>query len=957
MSYKASKPSSVVIMTNPVSKAESDRRLRPVLDNLSQHNSKQALKHVNQAIQKRPGWPAARALRACVYLQMKKLNQAMKEIAQLREDLDSGRVPIDEDVAAKIQYFYQEIGNEGGTGEVYEQAWKADVSNADLAEMAFCYYIQGNAFMNAKKLATKLHRMASSNTEKYGVWVAAAIWLDVVYRSRDFEGSASSPDVRILTLACRILDKALSIPVTPSAEATRFATRVYKDNEEHERAKKLISQPRLVMDEAEVLHIRAELQTSDDLRMKDYCSLLLDHDRDDWGHWLQYLNCVEQTGYCLDKARDFIHDLVQQELQDSRPKRSPFLAQIEVFYRTQEYEALGTSLSDYFNRFGAKTVCAHDLRPYLMLIPKKSTLEEVLDKIMALGNEKGFPYHLTASWIGLWFNRLRQSPAELVKCYEDTLSNSLESTDRQSGDDYLVLVAHKFLPLVEGSPNNRYSNAFAVLQSIILLEAGLTRSPQNFHFKLLLIRLYCAIGAMERVAELWHSLEIKHIQMATLAHIVVKPFFETGHHEALRKIFEGVEVLWRECDLEVPQCITKAFQMGSVNAATEFVLFRQRLERSAVLIECILLEAQVALVRSDGEAAGVENARHRLTFIPRFTPASLHLKRIVDSDDNRCLKFWDLHDYDPNVRLNAETVESADEGRSCAARRKSTMISDFKSLLKLMQVIGQEGDFEPHKVEDPLKPSSNGHTSHDAEPSSGLREKIACNLSQAKILLRLYTGGSGTDGDENLASDLDSSSILSESKELVKAMLNEVQEAVKDADSSDAMRGTMSPDQLRRCCKTSFELLLIVSVAISSFSVELMKGKRRRKRGSTKVSKPKSAVCFHNVQQAVLEYKSAVLSACSLIQDWISASLDQDADWLGGICDSEETLSASLSFLPDKIHPIKLSDGHKQSRGPIERSAFCRGILEQIRSSHMTSCTRLLETLSGVTRRLKLIDL
>ncbi|KAI0564956.1 N-acetyltransferase B complex (NatB) non catalytic subunit [Gracilaria domingensis] len=944
-------------MANPVSKAESDRRLRPVLDDLSEHNSKQALKHVNQALQKRPGWPAARALRACVYLQMKKLKQAKEEISKLREDLSSGRVPIDEDVAAKIQYYYQEIGNEGGTGEVYEQAWKSEVSNVDLAEMAFCYYVRGNAFTSAQKLATKLHRMTSSNTEKYGLWAAAAIWLDVVYRSRDVEGPTSSPDERILKLACRIMDKALNIPVTPSAEATRFATRLYRDNMEHEKAKKLISQRRLVMDEAEVLHIRADLQPSDDLRMKDYCSLLSNHDRDDWGHWLKYLDCVEKVGLGTDDAQNFIDVFVQRELKEDRPKRSPFLAQLELLYRTEEIQALSIAVSDYFSRFGAKTVCAHDLRPYLMLLSKTPEFEKVMDRILVMGNKQGFPFQLTASWLGLWFDRLSQSPAELMQYYQDHLSDNLESTDRQSGDDYILLVAHKLLPTTGSCPHDRYSNVFAVLQSIVVIEVGLTRSPHNFHFKLLLIHLYSEIGAMERVTELWLSLEVKHIQMSTLAHIVLKPFFETGHHDSLRKIFEAMEILWRECDLELPQCVTKAFQVGSVNAAVEFILFRQRLERSAVLIESMLLEAQVALIRAEGEASGIENARHCLTFVPRFTPASLQSKRIVDNDDNRCFKFWDLHNYDPAVRLNDLTVEEEEQGRSCTQVRKATIISDLQGLLHLMQVIGQEDDFESDNMEAPSKPSSNGHASRDPEIISALRERIASNLRRSKMLLISYTSGSSSHEDENPSNGLDSERILSESMELIKAMRNEVQDALKDTENSVALKGTMSPGQLRRCCKISFEILLIVSIAISSFSVELMKGKRRRKRGSTKASKFKSTVCFDNVQKAILEYKRGVLSSCSLIQEWITGSLDQDADWLGVVCESEETLSESLTFLPEMIHPINLPDGSKQARGSIGRSAFCHDVLEQIRSSHMASCTRLLETLSGVTRRLKLVDL
>ncbi|PXF43798.1 N-alpha-acetyltransferase 25, NatB auxiliary subunit [Gracilariopsis chorda] len=956
MTGKSLKSSASVVMKTPISRAESDRRLRPVLDNLSEHNTKQAFKLVQQALQKRPGWPAARALRACVYLQMRKLKQAEDEIANLRNDLDAGRVPTDEDVAEKIQYYYRESGNEAGTGEVYELVWKADASQFQLAEAAFCYYIRGYAFNSAQKLATKLHRMTSSNTEKYGLWATAAIWLGVVYRNRDLDTNQSSSDDRMLTLASRMLEKSLDVAVTPSAETTRFAVRIHRDANEHEKALRLISHRRLVMDEAEVLHIKSGLHTSGEQRMKDYSALLSDHDCDDWGHWLSYLECVESGEACKDEAMAFIDRLVEVQSDGRVPKRAPFLAQMEFYYRHGETEALGKAISIYFSLFGAKTVCAHDLRPYLTLISDTLQFQKALERIRSIGNEKGFPYHLTASWLCLWFNELTLSPAELMEFYSSSLSDTLESTDRQDGDDYLILITHRLLPIFEKDLDDRYANKFAVLQTIAVLETGLTRSPHNFHFKLLLIRLYIELGAMERVAELWESLEIKHVQMSTLTHLVLKPFFETGHHDALSKVFEGMETLWRECDLEIPQCVTKALEFGSINAAIEFVLFRQRLERSAVLIEGVLTKAQVALVQSAGDAAGLDLARDCLSFFSRFTPGKLETKRIVDTDDTRCFQFWDLQCFDPEMRLSDKTNEHHDEGVTCQMKRKSTIISDLKSLMTLMQVLNDETIMEASASAGIDGAPVNGHAPSGAEHLSMLRKRISDNLQNVKGLLVLFSSGALLNDAAEVPKNLDPMDLLSTAKGVVEDVHHEVEDAIKEPKHSNGLKGTMSPVQLRKCCRMSFEILLLASLAIASFSAELMRGKNRRKRGSTKSAKLHAAQYFNSIQEAIHVHKVGVVSACSLMQEWISCSLDQGADWLDGVCDGERTLSASVPYLPNTIHPISLSDGSKQKGGPIDRSAFCHDILERTRSSHMATCTRLLEVLSGITRTLKLVD-
>jgi N-terminal acetyltransferase B complex non-catalytic subunit len=65
----------------------------------------------------------------------------------------------------------------------------------------------------------------------------------------------------------------------------------------------------------------------------------------------------------------------------------------------------------------------------------------------------------------------------------------LEKTERQHGDDYVVLAAHVLLE------KYREEQAIAfILHAIVLLESALSKSIYNFQFKMALIRLYLIIG-------------------------------------------------------------------------------------------------------------------------------------------------------------------------------------------------------------------------------------------------------------------------------------------------------------------------------------------------------------------------------------------------------------------------------------------------------------------------------
>lgn len=939
------------LMSAPVPKAEADRRLRPVMDALYSRNSKQALKLIQQALLKRPGWPAARALRACVLLQAERRKEAESEITSLRSDLDSGRVPIDEDAARKLFLYFRETRAEHLAGGIYEQAWSANMSDVHLAETAFCMYMRGYAFQEAQKLATKLHRFASAKTQKYGLWATAALWISLLYETRNTEGAAA-PDQRMLRLASAMMRKALAVTSIPSAETVRFAVRVYAEAGEMQNARELVSHPRLVMDEAEVLHIRSELSVDADDGVRDCCEVLLKHDPDDWVHWLKFFHAMEKREAWKTEAKAFI-DKVHSSLEGTPAlKRGPFLAFIELLYRDRNIEGLASAVQDYFVRFGAKTVCAHDLRPYLCFLVGTPFFENTIDELSKVATQRGFPYHMTVSWLRLWFSKLEESPEALVSRYLSELSDSLETTDRQPGDDYIIMAVHKLLPVANAKSCKRYNNGAAVFEAVVILETGLCRSPHNFHFKLLLIRLYVEIGALERVAELWESLDVKHIQLATLTHLVLRPFFEMGHHDALRNLLDGAESLWRECDREIPECVSKAFQVGSINAAIEFLLFKTRLEKSSVLVRSFITESQLELANTNGNSLGIQRALNCLVLSPRFTEETLLSNKVINNDDSRCFEFWDIGEYGPNSRLT-DLNANDEEGVPLSPAEKAVLQADLSSQKSLLETAIRANHDEGQEYPDIItRRGSNGMSGSfsDLPPLCKLRLDISENIRTLRQALQFYAHGSKTDERQQGLSSCQL--LLNDSKDIMNRLASSVQDAVESETGTDVEALTMSPRKLRACGRIAYDILLVTSVALCSFSADILKGRRRIKK-----SEPQKANDFESARQAILGYRDGLLSACVVFQEWVMTCLENETDWVEAILPGEDALSNLVTYFPNVVHPVDIQGGWEKDNDSLSRSEFCAEIVNKTLASHSKTCTALLETLSSITRRLKLVDL
>lgn len=72
----------------------------------------------------------------------------------------------------------------------------------------------------------------------------------------------------------------------------------------------------------------------------------------------------------------------------------------------------------------------------------------------------------------------------------------------------------------------------AVWQALGVLQDGLSHSASNAQFKLLLLLLYCRLGAFEPVVDLYYNLDAKHVQHDTIGSVPSEGFYQSDQFQS-----------------------------------------------------------------------------------------------------------------------------------------------------------------------------------------------------------------------------------------------------------------------------------------------------------------------------------------------------------------------------------------------------------------------------------------
>ncbi|KAI9818225.1 MAG: hypothetical protein M1827_000850 [Pycnora praestabilis] len=362
---------------------------------------------------------------------------------------------------------------------------------------------------------------------------------------------------------------------------------------------------------------------------------------DDWRIWQGLLTASRELN-CFatyEATRSIINVCAQQP----RPSRNAQLAVLDfVKLRLLMPVAMPSSSSEllavccgYFEKTASKTCCFDDLRTYVEYLTESEKAEclwrmqryvaskkdeEVRDEECQLTwttsaiNVLKFEYLLTISVEDSKASEISLSAfvTSCIKLYQSSLSLGahLLSTDNQPGDDACILGAMALLHLSElrSHPSSAVQSRVVLLQTVALLEFGLSYSQHNYQILLLLVRLYIIIGAPSSALEIYPRLSIKQIQFDTMSHnlftristmhpyavaATAAPSFDKADRDPKRALEKALR-FYEKARSQLPELKKLALENGSYEQVEGFLQFEQTLQTSLCMLMWKVEKQQIA---------------------------------------------------------------------------------------------------------------------------------------------------------------------------------------------------------------------------------------------------------------------------------------------------------------------------------------------------------------------------
>uniref|UniRef100_A0A8C7LN88 N-alpha-acetyltransferase 25, NatB auxiliary subunit n=1 Tax=Oncorhynchus mykiss TaxID=8022 RepID=A0A8C7LN88_ONCMY len=342
---------------------------------------------------------------------------------------------------------------------------------------------------------------------------------------------------------------------------------------------------------------------------------------DDWQFYLSYFDSLfhlmdkswsqpEEGEHCVEgpvqttvaEAVKFVVDrMEEQDKKESRPLRGPYLACLELIHRLRQRgcpdeKELGDPLElmvQFFGKFGDKPCCITDLKIYLHLLPPDSWSTNQLVPLGEAGEDGfGFPGDTKALQRHLCVCQLSRALGlqhaldtegklrlitELKAHYHHGLQfgKSCLKTELQFSDMYCLMAAHVYVDLwTETGDENM------LWQCLGVLEEGLSFSPSNAQFKLLLLLLFCRLGAFQPVVDLYSSLDAKHVQHDTIGYLLTRYAGSLGQFAAASQSCNFSLRFFHSNQKDTSEYIIQAYKYGAFEKIPEFIAFRTRLNQS-----------------------------------------------------------------------------------------------------------------------------------------------------------------------------------------------------------------------------------------------------------------------------------------------------------------------------------------------------------------------------------------
>ncbi|KAG7476624.1 hypothetical protein MATL_G00084890 [Megalops atlanticus] len=596
-----------------------DRRLRPIYDYLDNGNNKMAIQQADKLLKKHKDLHCAKVLKAIGLQRTGKQDEAFmlaQEVATLE--------PTDDNSLQALTILYREMHRPELVTKLYEAAVRKVPSSEEYHSHLFMAYARVGEYKKMQQAGMALYKIVPKNP--YYFWSVMSLVMQAI-SAQDEKLSQTM----FLPLAERMVEKMVKEEKIEAEAEVQLYFMILERLGKYVEALEVVRGP---LGEK----LTSELQSRENKCMVLYRRLehwpecnalsrkLLLKNPDDWQFYMSYFDslfhlidlawtppaegehCVEgDVQSSVAQAISFVEErLAVEDGKESRPLRGPYLARLELIRRLRgrgcpEELQLGEPLElmfQYFVKFGEKPCCITDLKIFLdLLTPDQhvqfiNRLTEAVpltvseeDGVALPGDTRALQRHLCVAQLsrslGLQHALDPAGKLDLIRQLKVHYRHGLQfgksclKTELQFSDMYCLMAAHVYIDLWRETGDEGM-----LWQCLGLLEEGLAHSPSNAQFKLLLILLFCRLGAFEPVVDLYSSLDAKHVQHDTIGYLLTRYAESLGHFAAASQSCNFSLRFFHSNQKDTSEYIIQAYKYGAFEKIPEFIAFRNRLNRS-----------------------------------------------------------------------------------------------------------------------------------------------------------------------------------------------------------------------------------------------------------------------------------------------------------------------------------------------------------------------------------------
>ncbi|KAF8308096.1 hypothetical protein DL93DRAFT_2159228 [Clavulina sp. PMI_390] len=599
------------------------KKLSPLYDALDQGQFKTAIQLSTKLLKKHPKSLILKTLKSLALIRSQKHDEGVV----LCDEVFAAR-PTDENVLQALTMVLRVLERYPDIITLYEDAFKKEPKSEELGSQAFLAMVRVGSWKSAQQLAHKLSKTFNANENASTRYLGWTIMCALLQATDPMLNDQKTKTV-VLSIAQRFFAQ---LPVTSNHTThpeklillldilLAFPEPKYKeafDLLETESGKKMIAASLEVEERRRLIWSKLGRYAEE----RELCVTRLTAGDRNWLTFTSYLDSTfalitasaessapdDTTAVApspttlLKEARAQLTSVAEL---DGRKGRSAQIALLEFAKRlrslptpTEELEGQNTFVEvvkAYIEMYTDKPSCFEDVRSYVDEM-KDDEKAKLMEYVKSIGSNIS-----TASSLSRTINAFKllryaePSPStsselahaekyfrlylEATRILESIGAKDPEEVD--PADDLALLAANA---LISEWAKDKSVQA-PLNQAIFVLEFAATRSPYNFRYHLVLIRLYLFLGAHAVALEHYKLLRIRSVQHETLSHYLMdrSTTWSAANDGDLTLHDAAVEVsaIYQENANETPEMLAKALLFEKYSQVQGFIDFEDKLDRS-----------------------------------------------------------------------------------------------------------------------------------------------------------------------------------------------------------------------------------------------------------------------------------------------------------------------------------------------------------------------------------------